>query len=295
MFVVLSLFCVTDCSLSQAKSYQDSAPKGWRGLLPLRSTRRDVETLLGSPQTTGGSSYETEDASIFVEYSDGPCEKGWPYGWNVNKDTVVRITVSPKNTVRLADLNLDEKKYVMSRDSHINTKVHYVNHNDGIAIEFDEIAGRVRSFSYQPATSDLKLRCADASNTLPVGRSQADSFFKFDAYGDLPVQLEHERLDSVAAELIRLPATEAYVIAYAGRVALTGEAAARAMCARDYLMKKHHINADRVKAIDGGYREAREFEVYIEPKGGPLPLPRPSVRPSQVTLSQQKHAVKCSN
>lgn len=71
--------------------------KGWKGLVRLRSTRRDVEALLDPAATGRGSFYQTNEATVFVQYSDGPCEKGWPYGWNVDKDTVVSIAVSPKD------------------------------------------------------------------------------------------------------------------------------------------------------------------------------------------------------
>lgn len=276
-------------------AHSQDEPKGWRGLVPLRATRRDVEGLLGAPTIPGSSLYETDDANIFVDYSDGPCEKGWPYGWNVNQDTVVSINVRPKSTVVLADLKLDEKKYRKIPDGHFNDTFHYVNDDNGISIEVDEPRGKVRCFSYGPVVSDLKLQCPDAANRLPVGRGQADSLFKFDEYGDLAPNGEHERLDSVAAALIRQPETEAYIIAYAGLVAQAGEAAARASCARDYLIKKHRIAADRIRAIDGGYREARVVEVYVEPKDGDVPLPRPSVRPSKVKITQEKPALRCAS
>ena len=72
-----------------------------------------------------------------------------------------------------------------------------------------------------------------------------------------------------------------------------GEAGARAACARDYLIKKHHIQADRIHAIDGGYRETFEVELYVEEKDGSIPLATPSVRPSGVKITQQKPVLTC--
>src|SRR4030095_4314340 len=83
--------------------------EGWRGLVPLSSTRRDVETVIGAPITPSGSSYETKNENVFVQYSDGPCEKGWPYGWSVERDTVIMISVSPKNSLTLRDLRSEER------------------------------------------------------------------------------------------------------------------------------------------------------------------------------------------
>lgn len=271
---------------------QADEKKGWKGLVPLRSTRRDVEALLGPPAPGGGSFYQTNEATVFVRYSDGPCEKGWPYGWSVHKDTVVSIVVNPKEPVMFKGLN-DQDKYRRVQDSYIHTGVLYTNHSEGITIDVDDITGRVKTFTYHPTDSQEKLQCPDASSRLPVGRTQADPFLKFDAYGDLSPKLERERLDAVAAELLRRPETKAYLIAYAGQVAYKGEAAARAACAKDYLIKKHHIPDDRVQPIDGGHREILDVEVYVEEKDGPIPLARPSVRPSKVKITQDRPVPTC--
>ena len=75
-----------------AAPQSQQAAKGWRGLVPLRATRRDVERVLGKP-AQGVGYFETGDARVWIEYSVGPCEKGWPYGWNVKPNTVESITV----------------------------------------------------------------------------------------------------------------------------------------------------------------------------------------------------------
>ena len=191
------------------------------------------------------------------------------------------------------ELSLDKNKYLQSRDGHINTRVLYANYGEGITVVVDEITGKVRSFTYHPTDSQQKLQCPDASSRLPVGSTQADPFFKFDAYGDLSPDLERERLDAIAAALRLRPEADVYLIAYAGKIAHKGEAGARAACARSYLIKKHHIQADRIQTIDGGYREMFEVEVYVEEKDGLIPLATPSVRPSAVKITQQKPILTC--
>jgi hypothetical protein len=86
---------------------------------------------------------------------------------------------------------------------------------------------------------------------------------------------------------------EIYIIAYAGREAHPGEAETRASCARDYLINVHKIGAERIRAIDGGYRDQREVEIYVEPKDGDIPQARPSLRPSKVRVAKQKNPVQC--
>lgn len=275
------------------KPFKGVQTKGWRSLVPLRSTRQDVERLIGHPTTRGGSAYQTASESVYVQYSDGPCEKGWPFGWNVARDTVLMITVSSKENMQLADLNLDETKYQKWRETHLPNQIHYTNHEEGIDIQADENRAMVISITFMPRAADSHLKCPDASRRLPSGRSQADSFSKFDAYGDISFSDESKRLDSLAAELQRLPESEGYIIAYAGLIAHSDEAKARAECAKNYLVKKHQIKAERILAVDGGYREAREVELYVEPRGGSVPLALPSIRPSKVTVLGEKKSRTC--
>lgn len=278
--------------LNSALVVEGQERKGWRGLVPLQATRQDVERLLGPPTTPGGQVYKPRGQFVLVEYSDGPCEKGWPFGWNVAKDTVTSIWVSSGKTVAVADLKLDEQKYRKYRDSYLEKIVHYVNSEDGVDIHVDDTAAIpvVKGYDYIPTASDAKLRCADARNRLPAGRKQADPFHKVDAYGDLKPTHERYRLDNVAQQAVQLPDSIIYIIAYAGRVAISGEAEARAACAREYLMKEHRFDAERIHAIDGGYREKREIEIYVEAKDGDIPLATPNLRPSKVKIMPPDNA-----
>lgn len=296
LLILFTLILATFGIMTDAdvRNIQDERAKGWRGLVPLHATRRDVEGLLGAPKTPGGATYEPDNQYIHVEYSDGPCEKGWPYGWSVEKDTVTGIWVSAKEKVFLSELKIDEKKYQKYTDGHIQNRVRYVNYEEGVDILVDDTTiPIVKGFYYMPTTSDEKLRCPDAKNRLPVGRKQADSFGKFDEYGDLKPTHERYRLDIAASYAVSVTDSEIYIIAYAGREAHPGEADTRASCAREYLIREHKISADRIRAIDGGYREQRIVEIYVEPKDGEIPLARPTLRPSKVKIVQQKNPARC--
>lgn len=266
--------------------------RGYRGLVPMHSTRRDVERVLGPSTAPDRRTYETADARVVFEYSVGACEKGWPYGWNVPQDTVVSIRLFPATSVYLETLALDQKKYSRLVDTHISNRIYYSNDYDGVTIVADD-RGHVMNFAYHAKASEQKLQCPAARNRLPRGRDQADSLFKFDEYSDPPLDLERERLDLLAAQLLRLPETDAYIFVYAGAEAHGGEAKARAACIRNYLIRKHRLNANRIHAIDGGYCTGRLVEFYVEQRNGPLPLARPDLRPSQVKLSSSKPA-KCN-
>ncbi len=81
-----------------------SNDKNWKNIIPLHSTRSDVERLLGPSSDECKCTYRLNDATVSVVYSDGDCKSGGTGGWNIRPGTVIRFTVSPKAEVHLSDL-----------------------------------------------------------------------------------------------------------------------------------------------------------------------------------------------
>lgn len=138
-------------------------PAEWHGLLPLQSTRADVERVLGKPRKTLDSTYVyvTDADRIDVLYSAGPCEASGVERWKVPKDVIIRIDVRPKRTLRVKDLGLDKKRYIRARESHPNNWFSYWNKEDGIRIETIR-SGKVEevnSITYGPKANSQFLRC----------------------------------------------------------------------------------------------------------------------------------------
>src|SRR5687767_3672368 len=79
---------------------------GWRGIKPLRSTRADVERLLGSSPDPCRCIYKTSGEVVYVEYAIAPC-KGASPGWNVSSNTVLSLTVTSKTPQQFSTLGLD--------------------------------------------------------------------------------------------------------------------------------------------------------------------------------------------
>lgn len=129
--------------------------KGWRGIIPLRSTRTDVIRLLGPPNVDGRF-YEIDNKTVHIDYSDGPCETGRS-GWNVPRDTVVSISLAPNQDLKFSDLHIDEKKYKKSKDGELPDILYYTNDAEGITISVSE--GEVRNIYYNPTSKDDHLRC----------------------------------------------------------------------------------------------------------------------------------------
>lgn len=264
--------------------------KEWRGIVPLHSTRADVELLLGPPtiDRSDGAFYQLKSERVSIDYSTGPCGVE-PSRWNVPLDTVINIWVTPKpHSLRLADLKLNESKFKKETNDHVWHVVSYVNEAEGISYQVDTSAdGMVTLIKYVPAAKDEHLRC-------PKTEEQLERTVKFDSYPDIPFESEKRRLDSFAEQVRRYTSTQAYIMVYAGRRARAGEAEARATRAKGYLVKERGIEAGRITTIDGGHQEELTVELYLVPPGARPPLPTPTVEPSEVQIIKAAEARKNS-
>ncbi|HEU4507511.1 MAG TPA: hypothetical protein VFR78_04680 [Pyrinomonadaceae bacterium] len=76
-----------------------AAANNWRGLVPMRSSRSDVERLLGPPRSSLGEIYiyGSPEDRIEVSYSADPCKSGGAKLRGSATDVVTRITVSPQS------------------------------------------------------------------------------------------------------------------------------------------------------------------------------------------------------
>jgi hypothetical protein len=135
--------------------------KGWRGIVPLHSTRKDVEQLVGTPKATRATTYVLQDGRITVFYSDGICDNGVETDWNVPRDTVVNLKFEPNNRLTIADLKLDMTTYERFNDPHVQIAVHYYSKEEGIYISTRMLPGgeEVQYILYGPASKDYHLRC----------------------------------------------------------------------------------------------------------------------------------------
>ena len=134
-----------------------SRDSGWRGIVPLHSTRGDVERLLGPGTNECKCAYYLDDVNVFLQYSSGDCKSGGSGGWNIPADTVIRFTVVPKPRPRLSDLKINESKFRRMENGHLRDVVRYVNEEQGLLIEVYE--GMVNELVYFPNAKDEHLRC----------------------------------------------------------------------------------------------------------------------------------------
>jgi hypothetical protein len=252
------------------------APQGWRGIVPLHSTRADVERLVGTAEKPGPVSiYKTPNESIYVEYATDRCKGGVP-GWNVTAGTVLQLTVTSKNEQYLSDLRLDLRQYTKSYDDAMNT--YYTNVTEGIKYAVSS-NGTVESVSYIPSARDGNLRCRG----FPAYDGEKNEYQRmFDSYGGLSWEDEKAHLDNFAIALQHDPDSIGYILVYAGRRACVGEAKERALRAKEYVVETRGIQASRIKWIDGGYREKLTTILQPVPRGAPEFAASPTIKPSEV-------------
>jgi hypothetical protein len=138
--------------------------QGWRGIVPLHSTRTDVERLIGLPSDSNKvmAYYYLENETVAIQYITGGCEKG--YEWNVPLETVLTVAVHPKIKPKLSELQIDLTKFKREVNPHIADIVFYVNKEDGIGIETRVNEESVYSISYTATTKDTCLRCPTSQN-----------------------------------------------------------------------------------------------------------------------------------
>lgn len=174
---LLLLLCL---SLSAITPPQE---KGWRGIVPLHSTRVDVERLLGKPNMEGRL-YDYEDERVNIIYQRHTCEENEGEGYNVPIDTVLFIRVSFKNKDRaLSDFAIDWTKYEKTEGGHVEGVAYYSDSDKGIS--YGTRYGKVHSVEYGGTTADAHLKCPDtlkppalfsAGELTPAGKKLLDSF-----------------------------------------------------------------------------------------------------------------------
>jgi hypothetical protein len=146
--------------------------KPWRGIVPLISTRADVERLLGKPNDFG--LYEMNGEAASVIYSDGPCQGLYRSLEKVNckclvaKDTVLSIFVEPRQFLKFSGLGITKPKFTRTAIVSGPGMFSYSDLNEGIVYSVDETRDEVIDMEFLPSFSDCRRLMA---TTTPVPRN----------------------------------------------------------------------------------------------------------------------------
>ena len=112
---------------------------GWKGILPLVSSRTDVEKAYGKHERVddnGYYNYRTGDFFVQVNYATGPCHPNrYNRGkFNVPEGTVLDLWVHLKKTILLSDLNFNRDAYFRSTGGDVEGVVYYQSRDPKIFI-----------------------------------------------------------------------------------------------------------------------------------------------------------------
>ena len=132
----------------------------WRGLIPLKSTRSDVEKLFGKPKTMIGSArlYEFDKENVIFTYAVGGCDQhSW---WNVPRDTILDIEIIPQTALSVNDTGFNLTKFSHYKTEHPELLI-YVNKKEGVTIRTKTIGipNAVVSIKLEGASRDFALAC----------------------------------------------------------------------------------------------------------------------------------------
>jgi hypothetical protein len=234
-----------------------------------------VERRLGVSEDKCRCIYKTAKETIFVDYAEAAC-KGPINGWNVPADTVLKFTVYPKAPLSFSELNLDKGKFVKTSDSPMTT--YFTDTREGIkyAIQREYLA----HIEYIPSDKDNHLRCEG----FPAYDGEVTQYRPYATFSKKTDDEMFARLDDLASQITTGDMWIGYIIAYAGKVSKKGEAKLIAERARQYLIRKRSIPPERVAAIDGGFRENAEIELYLIQRTMPPPTPTPTLSLSEVRV-----------
>ena len=139
-----------------------SPAKEWCGIVPLRSTRADVERVLKvKAERCGGNAclYDLPDKTVFVFYAAEPtCRNDdLTTSWKVPRDTVIQLTVHFITPQSFAALDIDVTKYDRAPDKELRGVVYLSDYAQGVRMNTS--GDTVRAITYYPPPSDDKLRC----------------------------------------------------------------------------------------------------------------------------------------
>lgn len=138
----------------------ESIGKGWRGIVPLKSTRADVERRFGKPDKWGD--YEFNNERVSFDYGDGPC-KGLYVALKENnckclvgENTVMSIFVEPTVSQKFSDLKIDLTNFQRTPISPFPNTFEYDNPKEGLTYTVDELNNNLKHVTYYPSPADCE-------------------------------------------------------------------------------------------------------------------------------------------
>jgi len=159
---VFALTLLVQLVVVQAETSQQlsasTAPNAWKTLVPLRSTRADVEKMLGAATEVNGHRYiyNLKSESVWFTYAKGECNP--QDGWSVPAGTILEINLTPKTTVLASDAGFDLSKFVPAKTDDAELAI-YTNADTGVTIRTKGSSKAVVGIRYGASSADATRAC----------------------------------------------------------------------------------------------------------------------------------------
>jgi hypothetical protein len=141
----------------------------WKQIVVLRSSRSDVERLLGESKYKGYDvAYDLEDGHLDIAYAIfNFCEKRNKFGWKVPEWTVTEVNYSPYRAPQFSSLKLNLKGFRKIRENPCCPEmITYVSQEQGIGYTLNP-EGTLNNIRYFPSSRYDYLLCSKQSKKMP--------------------------------------------------------------------------------------------------------------------------------
>jgi hypothetical protein len=133
---------------------------------------------------------------------------------------------------------------------------------------------------------------AKAQKPCPPDRppdAPCGDLLRFMEHGNVRWGDERAVLDHLADSFRRMNNQVIFFLIYPGQNSCKDEARLRALRAKKYLVQRHRIPQNDIVWKSGGFRSDLSVEIWLLPKGKPLPEPETSltIDPSRVQLNRK--------
>ena len=163
-FVCLLGICLTICLFAERGYGQDA----WRGFVPLKTTMREVEKILGPSVFKKGEKplptsrwYKTEQGIVNICYSSGRCRKTDSLQWKVAAGIVTGVYFDqPKRTASLTEWGFNVEGYKKEKDRY-DERFYYTSPDETLVIQtrVDKGNETVDTIGISPGVKDKHLLC----------------------------------------------------------------------------------------------------------------------------------------
>jgi len=235
--------------------------------IPLKTNKIEVVKELGEGKGDCRCIYEVDKETIQIEYSSTTCEKGW----NIPKNTIISITLIPKEHISLSDLNISRKDFYSFR--YDNFFASYTSPQKGLRINVDSNE-TVTEYTRIPTSlegNNTKIRCKGFSVYNPMN----DSYIPFIKGVIDDWEESSQDITNIAENYRSYEKEKLYVFLYFSNKISTQKQQFWVKRIKKKFQDILKVKNKNVTVVIGGIRKDSEIEAFILPKHYPAPTANP--------------------